>query len=158
MNRKEFIFSVGKGVLIACSGACMMSSCSSGDDAGMETMGGSQSGSGGNSGSSGTMVNLEISELPNVGDQKRVSNVLFIRIATGNDVSSFVATEAVCPHQGGQLVFQSEENVIECQLHFAQYEVDGDTVQGPQNSAGSTRDLRIYATSLDGNTLTATVS
>ena len=157
MNRKEFIFSVGKGVLIACSGACMMSSCSSGDDAGMETMGGTQSGSGGNSGS-GTMVNLEISELPNVGDQKRVSSVLFIRIATGNAASSFVATEAVCPHQGVQLVFKSDENMIECQLHFAKYEVDGDTVQGPQNSAGSTRDLRIYETTLAGNTLTATVS
>ncbi len=155
MNRKEFIFSVGKGVLIACSGACMMSSCSSGDD-GMEDTGGTGNGNGSGGGSSNT-VNLNIADIPSVGDQKRVSSVLFIRIATGNSASSFVATEAVCPHQGGQLVFQSDENIIECQLHFAQYELDGDTVQGPQNSSGNTRDLKIYATTLSGSTLTATL-
>lgn len=157
MNRKDFIFSVGKGVLIACSGSCLLASCSSSDD-GMEDMGGNP-GSGNNGGSSsGTMVNLAIEDIPNVGDQKRVSGVLFIRIATGNSEDSFIATEAVCPHQGGQLVFKGAENIIECQLHFATYELDGDVTQGPQNSAGSTRDLKIYATTLNGTTLTATVS
>lgn len=158
MNRKDFIFSVGKGVLIACSGSCLLASCSSSDD-GMGDMGGN-TGSGGNGGSGGssTTVNLTIGDIPDVGDQKRVNSVLFIRIATGNTADSFIATEAVCPHQGGQLVFKGAQNIIECQLHFATYELDGDTVQGPQNSAGSTRDLKIYATTLNDTTLTATVS
>lgn len=158
MNRKDFIFSVGKGVLIACSGSCLLASCSGSDD-GMEDMGGNNgSGSNGGSSGSGTKVNLTIGDIPNVGDQKRVGSVLFIRTAAGNSADSFLATEAVCPHQGGQLIFKGAQNIIECQLHFATYELDGDTVQGPQNSAGSTRDLRIYATTLNDSTLTATIS
>lgn len=153
MKRKDFIFSVGKGVVFTCSGACVLAACSS-------DSGGSDSGNnGGNGGGGGSnQVSISISDIPEIGDQKVQSGVLFIRIGEGSATSDFVATEAMCPHQGGQLVYKENEDIIECQLHFAQYEIDGDTVQGPQNTSGSTRDLKIYTTSISGGTLTATKS
>lgn len=132
----------------------MLSACSSGDD-GTDSGG---SNGGGNNGGGSNNVSIDVSLIPNIGDQTTRNGVLFIRIASGNTASSFVATESLCPHQGGQLVFKSGENLIECQLHFAQYELDGDTIQGPQGTTGNTRDLRLYATSVSGSTLTATTS
>ncbi|MBT8296433.1 MAG: Rieske (2Fe-2S) protein, partial [Gramella sp.] len=76
----------------------------------------------------------------------------------GNTSADFVATEAICPHQGGQLVWVEDEGYIECQLHFARYEDDGDVIRGPQGASGSTRDLKVYTTSISGGNITATVS
>ena len=158
MKRKQFIFRVGQGVLFTCAGACVLASCSSGDD-GMENInnGGDNGGSngGGNPGGDDT-VSISLNDIPEIGDQKSQSGILFIRIGNGNDPSDFVATEAVCPHQGGQLVYVAGEGYIECQLHFARYENDGDTIRGPQGSSGNTRDLVIYDLDVDGTSLVAT--
>ncbi|MCM8568682.1 Rieske (2Fe-2S) protein [Gramella jeungdoensis] len=151
MKRGEFIISAGKGVLLVCSGSCMLASCSSGDDGG----GTQPPGNGGNGSST---VSVSLSSLSDVGDQTSKSGVLFFRIAEGNTTSAFVATESVCPHQGGQLVWVENEGYIECQLHFSRYEQDGDTIRGPQNSAGSTRDLKVYSTTISDGNLIATVS
>lgn len=151
MKRGEFLISAGKGVLLVCSGSCMLASCSSGDDGG----GTPPPGNGGNGSST---VSVSLSSLANVGDQTTKSGVLFFRIGEGNSTSAFVATEAVCPHQGGQLVWEQENGYIECQLHFSRYESDGDTIRGPQNAAGSTRDLKVYPTTISNGNLIATVS
>ena len=151
MKRGEFLV---KGVLLACSGACALSACSSSDDSGGSTP--NPPGNGGNGGSSSVTVSL--SNLNNVGDQFTSNGVLFFRIGEGNTSSDFVATEALCPHQGGQLVWVEDEGYIECQLHFARYENDGDVIRGPQGVSGSTRTLRVYATSISGGNITATVS
>ncbi|MFD1094851.1 QcrA and Rieske domain-containing protein [Salegentibacter chungangensis] len=150
MKRKQFIKSVGQGVIIACAGGCL-TQCSSGDDGG---------GGGGtnNPPPSGTNVSVSLSSIPNVGDQTTKSGVLFIRITEGDSTSAFIATEALCPHQGGQLVWLEDDEIIECQLHFSQYEPDGDVIRGPQNAAGNTRELKVYSTSISSGNITATTS
>ncbi|TRO64341.1 ubiquinol-cytochrome c reductase iron-sulfur subunit [Christiangramia sabulilitoris] len=146
MKRGEFIV---KGVLLACSGACVMSACSSGDDSSPAP---NPPGNGGPA-----TVAVSLSNLVEVGDQISSNGVLFFRIGEGNTSADFVATESVCPHQGGQLVWQEDQGYIECQLHFARYEDDGDVIRGPQGVSGNTRDLRVYSTSISGNTITATI-
>ncbi|QYA24464.1 Rieske (2Fe-2S) protein [Gramella sp. MT6] len=149
MKRGEFLV---KGVLLACSGACALSACSSGDDGGGGTP--NPPGNGGGP----TAVSVNLSNLAEIGDQVTSGGVLFFRIGEGNTSADFVATEAVCPHQGGQLVWVEEEGYIECQLHFSRYEEDGDVIRGPQNEPGSTRDLEVYSTTISSTTITATVS
>ncbi|CAL65073.1 ubiquinol-cytochrome c reductase iron-sulfur subunit [Christiangramia forsetii] len=151
MKRGEFLV---KGVLLACSGACALTACSSGDDSGGTTT--PPPGNGG--GNSAETVSVNLSNLTNVGDQITSNGVLFFRIGAGNTPSDFVATEALCPHQGGALVWVEDGGYIECQLHFSRYEEDGDTIRGPQNSAGGTRDLEVYATAISGGNITATIS
>lgn len=151
MKRGQFLVSMGKGVLLVCSGSCVLSSCSSGGDDGSPTNGG-----GNNTGP--TTVSINLSALSEIGSQTVKSGILFFRIGAGNTKDDFVATEAVCPHQGGQLVWKEEEGLIECQLHFSQYEPDGDVIRGPQNATGSTRDLKIYPITVSGDTITATKS
>ncbi|GAA4313114.1 hypothetical protein GCM10023115_30440 [Pontixanthobacter gangjinensis] len=148
MKRGEFLV---KGVLLACSGACVLSACSSSDD------GGGTPDPPGNGGGP-TTVSVSLSNLANVGDQFTRSGVLFFRISEGNSSDDFVATEALCPHQGGALVWVEDEGYIECQLHFSRYEDDGDVIRGPQGESGSTRNLRVYPTSISGGNITATIS
>lgn len=148
MRRGEFLV---KGVLLACSGACALSACSSGDDGG-----GAPNDPPGNGGPN--TVSVSLSNLAEVGDQVTSNGVLFFRIGEGNTSADFVATEASCPHQGGQLVWVEEGGYIECQLHFSRYEDDGDVIRGPQGESGGTRDLQVYATSISGGNITATIS
>jgi cytochrome b6-f complex iron-sulfur subunit len=153
MERQEFLKSLGLGVAMVCGGACL-SACG-GDDASTPY----------NSNptptpppATGNTVSVDIpSKLANVGDQTTTNGVLFFRIASGNTSTSFVATEALCPHQSGQLLWLTNQNKIQCQLHQAEYTSSGTVTQGPQNSSGSTRTLKIYATIISGNTITATV-
>jgi cytochrome b6-f complex iron-sulfur subunit len=150
MERSEFIKNIGKGVLLVCAGGCL-GSCSSGDD-------GAGTGTNTPPPSSGTTVSTNLSNLSSVGSQFTTQQVLFIKVAEGNTASSYIATEALCPHQGGQLVWKQNDGLIQCQLHFAEYEIDGDVIQGPQNSSGTTRKLKLYAVTVSGSTITATVS
>lgn len=152
MKRGEFIISAGKGVLFVCAGSCMLAGCSSSDD------GGGSPEPPGNGGNGSTTVSVSLSNLSNVGDQTTRSGVLFFRIAEGDTASSFVATESVCPHQGGELKWEQDNGYIECQLHFARYEDDGDVIRGPQGASGNTRDLEVYPVSISNGNLVATIS
>ncbi|AVR43941.1 Rieske [Christiangramia fulva] len=151
MKRIEFISSVGKGVILICSGSCVLAGCSSGGDD-------SEMNNGGNNGGTDNKVSISLSTLSDVGDQTTKNGILFFRVGAGNTTNDFIATEAICPHQGGKLVWIQNDMLIECQLHHSQYEADGDVIQGPQNASGSTRDLKIYSISISGDTLTATKS
>jgi Rieske Fe-S protein len=100
---------------------------------------------------------VDISSMANVGSQTTVNGVLFFRVAAGAAASSFVATEALCPHQGGTLTWQQNNNRIQCGTHQATYSAAG-AVTGNPNDGGATRALKIYAVTLTGTTLTATKS
>lgn len=153
MERNEFIKSLGFGLALVCTGSCLQSCGGKGSEGTPDPVptpnppGGS-----GNTAS----VNLS-SQLLNVGDQATANGVLFFRVATGNVLSSFVATEAVCPHQQGSLVWKQALNRVQCQLHFSEYSSNGAVLQGPQNTTGSTRTLKIYGTTINNSTLTATI-
>jgi cytochrome b6-f complex iron-sulfur subunit len=143
MERNEFIKSLGLGIALVCTGSCI-SGC-----------GGSKSD---DPTPAGTKVNIDIaSQLMAVGSSANVSGVLFVRLATGNSTSSFLATQALCPHQSGALNWIGGNNLIQCSLHAAQFSTTGSVLKQP-NDGGSTTALKIYSTSLSGTTLTATVS
>ncbi|TKB95770.1 QcrA and Rieske domain-containing protein [Pedobacter cryophilus] len=153
MERHEFLKSLGLGVAMVCGGACL-SACG-GDDT--STPNNTTPTPSPNPGT-GNTVSIDIpSKLANIGDQTTMNGVLFFRLSAGNTSASFVATEALCPHQSGQLRWLNNQSKIQCQLHQAEYTSSGTVTQGPQNSQGSTRTLKIYTTTISGNTITATV-
>lgn len=150
MERDEFIRSLGLGLALVCTGTCFQA-CKKGGNDDTGEPGPNPPGGGDNKSS------IDIStKITNVGDSTAVNGVLFIRIAAGNQVSSFAATEAVCPHQGGNLVWKSGEQRIQCQTHFSEYSSSGAVLSQPQGG-GATRALKVYALTLNGNTLTAAV-
>nr|WP_294875535.1 Rieske (2Fe-2S) protein [uncultured Pedobacter sp.] len=151
MERDEFIKSLGLGLALVCTGTCLSSCGKSGNDGPDDKP---DPGPGGN----GNTATVDLSsQLMAVGDQAKVNGVLFFRIAAGNTASAFVATESICPHQGGSLVWKQTDNKIQCQLHFSEYSTNGTVLQGPQGTTGNTRTLKIYSTAVSGNKLTATI-
>ncbi|TZF82248.1 Rieske (2Fe-2S) protein [Pedobacter sp. BS3] len=158
MERNEFIKSLGLGVVLVCSGACMQG-CGKKNDASPSNNGGNGGNGNNGGGNNGSTVSVDLSsKLQNVGDQTATNGVLFFRVAAGNTTSSFVATESICPHEGGELVWLQSQNLIQCQTHYSEYSTSGSVIQGPQGAAGSTRTLKIYPLTISGNTLTAKVS
>lgn len=151
MEREEFIKKLSLGLITVC-GASGLVACSKANTT-------PNSNSNYNGGGSTSSVNLSTSLL-NVGDQVIIGggNVLVFRISTGNTPNSFVATEAICPHQGGGLSWIPGKQYIMCNIHSSEYDDTGKVLQGPQNSSGTTRALKIYATSITGTTLTVTIA
>lgn len=152
MKRNDFLNTLSGGLILACAGSCMLS-CSSSDD-GMDGTPRPPA----TTPTAGTKVSVSLSRMPNIGDQVTSAGVLFFRIAAGDLATAFIATEASCPHQGGALVWRVNDDRIQCQLHAATYTIDGSVIQGPQNSAGSTRMLKIYTKTVENGTLIATIS
>src|SRR4051812_21876950 len=124
MERNEFIKSFGIGLALVCTGSCL-SGCGKGGD-GPETQK-PPTNPGGN-GSGKPTVDLS-TQLLNIGDQVTTGGVLFFRTATGNTTSAIVATESVCPHQGGSLAWKQAISKIQCQLHFSEYTSGGAVTQ-----------------------------
>lgn len=141
MERDEFLKSFGLGLALVCTGTCFQACKKGGNDPDDDDGGGSNS------------ITADISSLTAVGNQTTVSGVLIFRVAEGSQNSSFVATEAICPHQGGTLSWLQTNNRIQCGLHQAQYSASGSVLSQPVGG-GSTRTLKIYTTSLSGSTLT----
>ncbi len=151
MERNEFIKSLGLGIALVCTGSCM-SGCggSKSDDPAPKPGGGGTT--------PGTKVNVDLAtQLLSVGAFTAVNGVLFVRLATGNATSSFTATQATCPHQGGALNWVAASNLIQCALHSSQYSAAGAIIKQP-NDGGTTAALKVYSLELSGTTLTATVS
>lgn len=156
MERQEFLKSLGLGLAVVCTGACM-SACGGGDDA--STPGNNNPPPGNNPPpAGGSTASVNLTSLSTVGASMKNNGVLFFRIAEGNSASSFVATEALCPHQNGNLNWLANNNLIQCDFHAAQYQASGAIIRGPQNSSGSTRALKIYAVTVSSTTVTATIS
>lgn len=155
MEREEFIKSLGLGLALLCTGSCI-SGCGGKGDTGTPNPGTNPPGGGGGNNNTAT-IDLA-TQLTAIGDQLTTNGVLFFRTAAGNTTTAIVATESVCPHQGGSLVWKAANNRIQCQLHFSEYSTNGAILQGPQNSTGSTRTLKIYNTTLSGTKLTATIA
>lgn len=152
MERNEFIKSLGLGIALVCTGSCMTGCGSKGEDPAPS------GGTGGNGGVTGTRVNVDLgSQLQTVGAFLSTGGVLFIRTAAGNATTSFAATQASCPHQGGVLNWVQASNVIQCSLHSSRYTTTGSIVAQP-NDGGTTSALKVYALEVSGTTLTAIIA
>ncbi len=150
MERQEFLKSLGFGFATICAGSCL-ASCGGGDDTSTPN---NQTPT---TPTTGTTVSANLTSLSTVGSSTKVGTTLFIRIATGDTPSSFVATEAICPHQGGGLDWFQNQNLIICNLHSAQYQSNGSVVSQPVGG-GSTRTLKIYNTTVSATSVIATIS
>ncbi|HEX8378409.1 MAG TPA: Rieske 2Fe-2S domain-containing protein [Pedobacter sp.] len=150
MERDEFLKTLGISLAMVCAGTCLQSCGKGDDDTGTPTPPGGGGGGGGNTAS------VDVSSMATIGSQTKANGVLFIRTAATNVTASFIATEALCPHQGGNLEWQPANSRIRCDLHFATYSSAGTVTGQPQGTSGGTRDLRIYPVTVSGNTITAT--
>ena len=138
MERDEFLKSLGLGLALVCTGSCFQA-CSKGGD-------GDEEGP-----ASGTdTASVDISSLASIGSKATVGGVLFMRIAAGNALGSFLATAPICTHEGGQLNWIQAENRIRCSTHGAEFSTTGSVLTGPATTA-----LKVYTTTLSGTTLTA---
>lgn len=147
MERNEFIKSLGLGLALVCTGSCM-------EGCGKKSSNPAPTPNPPNGG--GTKVNVDLNaQLLAIGASVVISGVLFIRLAAGNVPSSFAATQAICPHQGGNLSWVQSGNRIECDLHHSQYTASGSILVQP-NDGGSTTALKTYTPSVVGTTLSVT--
>ncbi|MBO9672713.1 MAG: Rieske 2Fe-2S domain-containing protein [Sphingobacteriaceae bacterium] len=150
MERNEFIKSLGLGVALVCTGTCF-SACgkkSDSPDPAIPNGGGAPA---------GTTASVDLNtQLLTVGASVVVNGILFIRTAAGNTTTSFAATQATCPHQGGALSFIQASNYIQCGLHSSRYTTSGSILAQP-NDGGTTSALKVYPITVSGNKLTATV-
>jgi cytochrome b6-f complex iron-sulfur subunit len=158
MERQEFLKSLGLGFATVCAGACL-ASCGGGDDTSTP----------GNTTPPTTppttnppppatnTVTANLSSLTTVGSSTKVNSVLFFRIAAGDTASSFVATEAQCPHQGGNLNWIQGQDIIRCDTHSATFQKNGTNVSPPVGG-GSARSLKIYSTTVNATSVIATLS
>lgn len=145
MERDEFLKSLGLGIALVCTGSCLSSCGSKKDDAVVNTP------------AAGTKVTVDLStQLLAVGSSLSSNGILIIRLATGNAVSSFLATQVSCPHEGATLNWIQTNNFIQCSLHSARFSSTGSVLAQP-TGGGSVSALKIYGIAITGTTLTATV-
>ena len=144
MERNEFLKSLGISLALACTGTCFQA-CSKG---------GKEEATPDTNNSNGNTATIDITTLTAIGSKSKVNGVLFIRIATSNTISSFLATEPGCPHEGlEQLSWVQSENRIRCSAHGSEFGSNGSLLTGP-----ATRALKTYTVTLTGTTLSATKS
>lgn len=147
MERDEFIKSLGLGVALVCTGSCF-TGCGKKSNSPQPNNPGTKPPVG--------VASVDLnSQLIAVGSSAVANGVLFIRLVAGNAVSSFVATQALCPHQGGALAFIQANNYIQCSLHSSRYSTAGAILAQP-NDGGTTSALKTYSLAINGNTLMAT--
>ncbi|POY38386.1 Rieske [Solitalea longa] len=148
MKRNEFLSKLGIGAALVCTGG-VLHACGGGDDAGPSN----------NGGNNGNPVNFTFdasTDFPNIGSSKVKQGVIVVRTAATIVASSFVALDAICPHEQGSIMYDETNNRFECALHHSRYQLDGSVINGPVNSAGSTRALKKYNIAINGNVITIT--
>jgi cytochrome b6-f complex iron-sulfur subunit len=135
MDRKNFLNSITGGLALTCV-SCMMAACSKEED----------------NGGGGPTPTLSIdlsSQLTNVGDFVAASGLIVVRLAAGNQPSSFKAFSNVCPHEAGTISYNKTTTVFTCAKHGATFNQSGAVTTGPATSGMTTRTVTVT-----GNTLT----
>jgi cytochrome b6-f complex iron-sulfur subunit len=134
MDRKNFLNSITGGLALTCV-SCMMAACSKEED----------------NGGGGTTPTLSIdlsSQLTNVGDFVAASGLIVVRLAAGNQSSSFKAFSNVCPHEAGTISYNKATTVFTCAKHGATFNQSGAVTSGPATSGMSTKTVTVTGTTL----------
>jgi cytochrome b6-f complex iron-sulfur subunit len=134
MDRKNFLNSITGGLALTCV-SCMMAACSKEED----------------NGGGGTTPTLSIdlsSQLTNVGDFVAASGLIVVRLAAGNQSSSFKAFSNVCPHEAGTISYNKATTVFTCAKHGATFNQSGAVTTGPATSNMSTKTVTVTGTTL----------
>ena len=137
MDRKDFLNKLSGGLAITCV-SCMMAACSKEEDNG-----------GGGGGNTPTLTIDLNAQLTNVGDFVAESGIIVLRLAAGNQVSSFRAFSNVCPHEAGVISYNKTTTIFTCARHGATFNQSGAVTNGPATSG-----MRLKVVTITGNTLT----
>lgn len=135
MDRKDFLNKLSGGLALTCV-SCMMAACSKEED----------NGGGGNSPTLTIDLN---SQLGAVGDFVAASGIIVVRLAAGNQASSFKAFSNVCPHEAGTISYNKATTVFTCAKHGATFNQNGAVTGGPATSGMSAKVVTVT-----GNILT----
>lgn len=137
MDRKEFLEKLGGGIGLTCV-ACMISACSKEDNTGGQT-----------TTPTGPLLTLNLgTQLINVGDFVSENKVIVVRIATGNNTSSFIAFDERCPHQGSPVTFVNSNKTFNCSAHGSNFNADGTLKNGPASTGLTKKNLQVTGTTL----------
>ena len=115
----------------------MMAACSKEED------------NGGGGGNTPTLTIDLNAQLTNVGDFVAESGIIVLRLAAGNQVSSFRAFSNVCPHEAGVISYNKTTTIFTCARHGATFNQTGAVTNGPATSG-----MRLKVVTITGNTLT----
>lgn len=140
MERRDFVSHLGMTLALACAGGFAACTKNSAD---APAPGGGQS-----------LLSADLNaELLNTGDYKIGGGVILIRVAGGNEVSSFAALSSTCTHEGCTVSrFDNGSGRIECNTpcgHGSRYTLSGAVATGPATAA-----LPLKTIAISGNTLT----
>jgi Rieske Fe-S protein len=144
MDRKEFLSNFSLGLAAVCAGGCL-ASCSKGDA-------GSPGGGTGPTPPAGTSFTVDLAtEIKDVGASITKKEVIVVRLAEGNDVSSFTAVQVACTHQGTAIDYDASKGNFVCPNHGSQFTTTGAVINGP-----ATASLKKYKIAISGDTMTIT--
>ena len=145
MKRTEFLNTLGIGLAVACTGC--LAACGKGGEPG-------PSGGGIIPPPPAAGVNFTVNidaEITSVGQSVTRSGVIVVRIATGNDITSFTAVQVTCTHEGATIGFNGTQGNFVCPNHGSIFSPAGVVIMGP-----ATSNLKKYTMTISGSTLTIT--
>jgi cytochrome b6-f complex iron-sulfur subunit len=141
MDRKNFLNSITGGLALSCV-SCMMVACSK-----EENNGGATSNGNGN-GNANLTIDLA-TQITAIGDFLASNGFIVIRVASGNQASSFKAFSNICPHQGGIISYDKASSAFSCATHGATFNQTGTVTKGPAST-----NMTTIIVSITGNILT----
>ncbi|MFB9843033.1 QcrA and Rieske domain-containing protein [Mucilaginibacter ginsenosidivorans] len=149
MERSEFLAKFGITMAAVCAG-CSLAGCgskSSDPNPGGVNIGGATPPP---TTGSGNLFTVDLSsQLTSIGSSKTQSGVIIVRIADGNDPSSFTAVQVACTHQGTAINYNNGQQRFICPAHGSEFSKSGAVLVGPASTS-----LHQYTVSVDGTTLT----
>ncbi len=135
MDRKDFLNKLSGGLAITCV-SCMMAACSKEED------------NGGGGGNTPTLTIDLNSKLLSIGDSVVESSIIVVRVAAGNQASSFKAFSNVCPHQSGAIFYDKTTTVFTCSVHGATFNQNGAVTKGPATTGMSGKVVTVTGSTL----------
>jgi len=139
MDRKNFLNSITGGLALSCV-SCMMAACSKEENNGGAT--------GNGNGNANLTIDLA-TQITAIGDFLASNGFIVIRVASGNQVSSFKAFSNICPHQGGIISYDKASSAFSCATHGATFNQTGTVTKGPAST-----NMTTIIVSITGNILT----
>ncbi len=145
MKRTEFLSTLGLGLAVACSGC--LAGCGKGNEPAPD--GGPVKPP---TPPAGVNFNIDLNnEIRSVGESKTTDGVIVVRLAVGNEVSSFTAVQVACTHEGTLIAFNNNQGNFVCPNHGSTFTPAGNVIVGP-----ATANLKRYTIAISGTTLTVT--
>ena len=136
MDRKEFLFALGKGTVAVCA-ACYLASCNSPTSPNVP------------SAPSNVDMTLDLTQPANnalntIGGYIYNNSIIIARVSQ----TDFVAVSSICTHQGNTVFYDSGGKEFHCPAHGSNFSTSGAVINGPASTP-----LVKYNTALNGNSL-----